>query len=526
MVEALRTVYRVLEPTWLRYGPRLLGPTRSWPTCCWSPPRSKPSWPARSWPGSGSTRTRQAGHRCEAPEAAGPLTPEVPFRANGLISALQTSSYCLVTRARSAARASITSTCHPILPGRAVRGPAVVRRRRRPGPQRCLGGWATARQSRTRPCGKPPTPRSGDRPVAGPLDAVGADLERRVVWFLGLLDNSWPGRLGRAVDVQSTALDRASRKAVPTMSAPTHPTQSQPTQPTQQPPAWQPGEGDQVRGSAMRRRVAVLLRARTTALVMTVLVVLGAGVIAVDQRGDLNRLERQLAAADTKRQADQERLDTKVARLGGRLSALEHDAGSRLDVGKVAAGARASVVTTEATTGQGSGFVVGDADGSTWVATNHHVIAEDTYQDRHFVTVRQGGHSWRGQVWNWQEDDDLALIKLPATGLPVLPLAFEHNHPAKVGAPVVAYGSPGVSGVSLENTVTAGVVSAVRGHLIQTDAAINHGNSGGPLLNRHGEVLGVTTWKLRDLATGQDAESIGFAVSARRLCTLLEGGGC
>lgn len=154
------------------------------------------------------------------------------------------------------------------------------------------------------------------------------------------------------------------------------------------------------------------------------------------------------------------------------------------------------------------------------MATNHHVIAQDTYEDRHFVTVRQGGRSWRGQVWNWEEGDDLALVKLPATDLPVLPLAFERNHPAKVGEPVVAYGSPGVSGVSLENTVTAGVVSAVRGHLIQTDPAINHGNSGGPLLNRHGEVLGVTTWKLRDPATGQVAESIGFAVSARRLFSM------
>jgi len=67
----------------------------------------------------------------------------------GLISALPSSSYCLVTRAQSAARASISSTCHPILPGRAVRGPAVARRRRGPGPQRCLvreRGWATARQ--------------------------------------------------------------------------------------------------------------------------------------------------------------------------------------------------------------------------------------------------------------------------------------------------------------------------------------------------------------------------------------------
>jgi hypothetical protein len=54
--------------------------------------------------------------------AADPHTPEAPLRANGLISALRTSSYCLVTREQSAARASIISTCHPILPGRAVAG--------------------------------------------------------------------------------------------------------------------------------------------------------------------------------------------------------------------------------------------------------------------------------------------------------------------------------------------------------------------------------------------------------------------
>ena len=52
--------------------------------------------------------------------------------------------------------------------------------------------------------------------------AVGADLERRVAWFSHLLDAYDPGRLGRAVDVRTTALDHASRKAVPTMSAPTH----------------------------------------------------------------------------------------------------------------------------------------------------------------------------------------------------------------------------------------------------------------------------------------------------------------
>jgi hypothetical protein len=69
----------------------------------------------------------------------------------------------------------------------------------------------------TWPCGRPPTPTSGDRPVAT-TRCGGACLERRVAWFLRLLDAYDPGRLGRAVDVRTTALDQASRKAIPTMS--------------------------------------------------------------------------------------------------------------------------------------------------------------------------------------------------------------------------------------------------------------------------------------------------------------------
>jgi len=72
--------------------------------------------------------------------------------------------------------------------------------------------------------------------------------------------------------------------------------------------------------------------------------------------------------------------------------------------------------------------------------------------------------------------------------------------------------------MGLEGTATAGVVSAIRGRLIQTDAPLNPGNSGGPLLNRHGEVIGINT-----LGGGN---SLGFAVESRLLCTLLEGGGC
>jgi hypothetical protein len=69
---------------------------------------------------------------------------------------------------------------------------------------------------------------------------VGADLERRVAWFLHLLDAYDPGRLGRAVDVRPTALDHASRKAVPTMSAPTHHTPTPTPEWGAQPPTPNP----------------------------------------------------------------------------------------------------------------------------------------------------------------------------------------------------------------------------------------------------------------------------------------------
>ena len=181
------------------------------------------------------------------------------------------------------------------------------------------------------------------------------------------------------------------------------------------------------------------------------------------------------------------------------------------------AAVRASVVTIDATAGQGSGFAI-DVAGGTWVATNYHVIKDDIFQDRRTVTVRQGDRSWTGQVSTWREEHDLALVRLPAGVLEPVALAFERGHEVKVGDPVVAYGSPGVGTVTLEGTATAGVVSAIRGDLIQTDAPLNPGNSGGPLLNRQGEVVGVNTLRA--------GESLGFAVSARLLCTLLEGGRC
>ena len=152
--------------------------------------------------------------------------------------------------------------------------------------------------------------------------------------------------------------------------------------------------------------------------------------------------------------------------------------------------------------GAGSGFII-DADGS--ILTNHHVI------DRaERITVKlSDGRSLRARVIGTDPDTDIALIKVDGqSGLPVAPLG--DSSVLRTGEWVCAIGNP----LGYEHTVTVGVVSHLGRKLfdsglddyIQTDAAINFGNSGGPLINARGEVIGINA------AISSRASSIGFAV--------------
>ena len=152
--------------------------------------------------------------------------------------------------------------------------------------------------------------------------------------------------------------------------------------------------------------------------------------------------------------------------------------------------------------GAGSGFII-DGDGS--ILTNNHVI------DRaERITVKlSDGRSFRARVIGADPDTDVALIKIDGqAGLPVAPLG--DSSLLRMGEWVCAIGNP----LGYEHTVTVGVVSflgrklfdASLDNYIQTDAAINFGNSGGPLINAHGEVIGINA------AISSRASSIGFAV--------------
>jgi serine protease Do len=138
--------------------------------------------------------------------------------------------------------------------------------------------------------------------------------------------------------------------------------------------------------------------------------------------------------------------------------------------------------------GIGSGFII-STDG--YVLTNAHVVAEADE-----VTVRLAdSREFKGKIVGVDTRTDVALLKLGATGLPTVKLGNSEN--LKVGEWVAAIGSP----FGFVNTITAGIVSAKGRSLpdesfvpfIQTDVAVNPGNSGGPLLNLRGEVVGINS---------------------------------
>ncbi|MGY4909939.1 S1C family serine protease [Micromonospora aurantiaca (nom. illeg.)] len=164
-------------------------------------------------------------------------------------------------------------------------------------------------------------------------------------------------------------------------------------------------------------------------------------------------------------------------------------------------------------TSEGSGFVV-TSEGH--IVTNDHVVADGSGKA---TVVFNDGSTAAGTVVGQDPESDLAVIKVSRSGL--TPVQFGDSDALAVGDPVLAIGSP----LSLANTVTAGIVSALDRTMqagepggptryyaaIQTDAAVNHGNSGGPLVDGAGRVVGVNSTIKSLVADGQEAGNIGLA---------------
>jgi S1-C subfamily serine protease len=170
---------------------------------------------------------------------------------------------------------------------------------------------------------------------------------------------------------------------------------------------------------------------------------------------------------------------------------------------------RKSVFTIETTDGRlGSGFYAWTQGGNSFFITADHVVFGADMQ----VRVMYKGGSWGGSVAKTDPGNDLALIEVDGApsglGQPLWPDPAVRRAPA-VGDSVLLVGSP----FGLESTVTTGVVSRVTSKTIQTDAAANPGNSGGPVIDASGRVLGV-------LVRG-GGENINFAIPIALACVAI-----
>jgi len=154
----------------------------------------------------------------------------------------------------------------------------------------------------------------------------------------------------------------------------------------------------------------------------------------------------------------------------------------------------------------GTGIII---SGSGYLVTNQHVI-----NDSMAITVTlENGSQYFAAVVGEDEQSDLAVLKIDATGL--TPAEFGDSQLVQIGDTVVAIGNP----VNQSLTMTNGIISAINRNisyngytmtLLQTNAAINEGNSGGPLINMYGQIIGITNMKM--VSYYSTIEGIGFAI--------------
>ena len=191
-----------------------------------------------------------------------------------------------------------------------------------------------------------------------------------------------------------------------------------------------------------------------------------------------------------------------------------------------------SVVSIATSYGQGSGIIWNASEG--YIVTNHHVILDSRGNDTKDVLVTfSDGITIDGQVIGSSSSQDVAVVKidpLDAQDTELVQATFAPTADVKVGHIAIAVGSP----FDLSSTVTAGIVSSIRINLyggsssstrvpvemIQTDAPINQGNSGGALANREGQVIGMNT--SIQTAGAQGNVGVGFAVPSDTVILVAE----
>ena len=185
--------------------------------------------------------------------------------------------------------------------------------------------------------------------------------------------------------------------------------------------------------------------------------------------------------------------------------------------------------STQEYKGTGTGVIISE---NGYIVTNAHVIYDSEYGAGEADSVSvllENEKTYDAEVIGYDVDCDLAVLKIDETGLTAA--EFGNSDELKLGESVIAIGNP--LGFDLMDTVTGGMISGLGRHitinnkamnLIQTDAAINSGNSGGPLINKYGQVIGINSSKMSSSYGSSEAsiEGIGFAIPSNATASIID----
>ena len=169
-----------------------------------------------------------------------------------------------------------------------------------------------------------------------------------------------------------------------------------------------------------------------------------------------------------------------------------------------------SVVSITTPYSSGTGVILSE---SGYIVTNSHVVSGS----REISVLLSDDRSFSASLIGDDPISDLAVLKIEAEGL--IPAEFGDSDVLRVGDAVAAIGDP--LGLELRGTLTDGIISAINRDvtvngrtmtLLQTNAALNSGNSGGPLVNCHGQVIGINTLKISAFTSNSGVEGLGFAI--------------
>ncbi len=202
-----------------------------------------------------------------------------------------------------------------------------------------------------------------------------------------------------------------------------------------------------------------------------------------------------------------------ITGMQAEINRLRSNASQQADWSQLAAQVEPSVFTISTEAGLGSGWVVRSGANGSDLVTNYHVVAEALAGGAQTVEVIQADRTLRGTVVYTDRTDDLVVVHVQERLTPLKPAAGR----PRVGTTVMVVGSP----LGLGGTVSIGLVSGFRSiqgsDYLQFSAPISPGNSGGPVVDSQGQVIGVAKGKF----VGDGVEALGFAIPVSVACAQL-----